>query len=481
MINVYDNPLVNRYASKEMSFIFSPSNKFSTWRKLWIILAESEMELGLSQITQDQISEMKKFERVTAEDIERAEAYEKKFRHDVMSHVHSFGDCCPLAKPIIHLGATSCYVGDNTDLIQMKQGMQLLQKKLLKTLSLLRKFSLENRELATLGFTHYQAAQLTTVGKRACLWLQDFLYDFEAITYQLDRLPARGERGTTGTQASFLELFNGDHEKVKQLNRLITEKMGFERSVGVSGQTYTRKIDYQVCSAVSQISHSAHKMACDIRLLMNLKEIDEPFERNQIGSSAMAYKRNPMRCERICSLSRFVISLVDNTAHTHANQWFERTLDDSANRRLTLAQIFLCTDGILNVVNNVIDGLVVWPKVIHRHVMEEMPFMATENILMACVKAGGDRQELHEVIRQMSMEAAKGVKEEGKSNDLLDRIRDDKEHFAPILDQLDSMVDPAKFVGRSPQQVVEFIEEEVDPVLEKYQSIIDQNSFQLSV
>lgn len=480
-MNVYDNPLVNRYASPQMSFIFSPSNKFSTWRKLWIILAESEMELGLGQISQEQVNEMKQFEKVTAQDLEKAENYEKKFRHDVMSHVHAFGDVCPKAKPIIHLGATSCYVGDNTDLIQMKQAMQLLQKKLLKTIQLLRNFAVQYKDLPTLGFTHYQAAQLTTVGKRACLWLQDFVYDFEALSHQLSRLPARGERGTTGTQASFLELFNGDHDKVKQLNRLITQKMGFERCVGVSGQTYTRKIDYQVCSAVSQIAHSANKMASDIRLLMNLKEMDEPFERNQIGSSAMAYKRNPMRCERICALSRFVMSLVDNTAQTHANQWFERTLDDSANRRLTIAQIFLTTDGILNVVNNVVDGLVVWPKVIHRRVMEEMPFMATENILMACVKAGGDRQELHEVIRQMSMEAARGVKEEGKTNDLLDRIREDKEHFAPILDQLDSMVDPSKFVGRSPQQVDEFVEEEVDPLLKQYEHLIDQESFQLTV
>lgn len=479
---VYDNPLIKRYASKEMNHVFSPVNKYSTWRKLWIILAESERELGLKQISQEQIDEMKQNEHVTDDNIKRADEYERNFRHDVMAHVHAYGDNCPKAKPIIHLGATSCYVGDNTDLIQLRQGMQILQAKLLQAISLLKTFAEKYKALPTLGFTHYQPAQLTTVGKRACLWLLDFLYDFQTLTYQMENLRARGAKGTTGTQASFLELFDGDHQKVRDLDDLVTKKMGFQRSVGVSGQTYTRKIDYQVCSAVCQIAHSAHKMATDIRLLMNLKEIDEPFEKNQIGSSAMAYKRNPMRCERICSLSRFAISLLENTAHTHANQWFERTLDDSANRRLTLAQIFLCVDGIMNVVNNVIDGLVVWEKVIHKHVMEEMPFIATENILMACVKAGGDRQELHELIRQLSMEAAKGVKEEGKDNDLLERIRKDTKHFAPILDQLDSMLDPSKFIGRAPNQVTEFLEEEVNPVIEQYKHLLTEKiSFQLNV
>jgi adenylosuccinate lyase len=481
-INVYDNPLIKRYASKEMSFVFSPSNKFTTWRKLWTVLAEGEHQLGLEQVTQEQIDELKQHQQVTEEDIRKADEYEKKFRHDVMAHVHAYGERCPKAKPIIHLGATSCYVGDNTDLIQMKQGCELLQQKLLKAITLLRDFSNKYKDLPTMGFTHYQPAQLTTVGKRATLWLQDFLLDFQQVTYQVDNLPFRGVRGTTGTQASFMELFNGDHEKVRGLNNLVTKKMGFTKSLGVTGQTYTRKLDYQVCSAISQIAHSAHKMATDIRLLMNLKEIDEPFEKNQIGSSAMAYKRNPMRCERICSLARFAMSLLENTAHTHANQWFERTLDDSANRRLAIAQLFLTLDGILNVVNNVVDGLHVWPNVIHKHVMEEMPFMATENILMACVKAGGDRQELHEVIRTMSMEAAKGVKEEGKQNDLMERIKQDTEHFGPILDKLDEMLDPKLFTGRSSAQVTEFIEEEVNPLLEQYSELSKNvSSFTLNV
>ncbi|KAL9658738.1 hypothetical protein ABK040_005893 [Willaertia magna] len=483
-IEICDNPLTTRYASKEMSFNWSPKKKFSTWRELWYALAIEEKALGLSQITDEQLEEMKKHLEISEEEIEKATEYEKKFRHDVMSHIHSFGDSCPTARSIIHLGATSCYVGDNTDLIQMRDGMKIIQTKLLRVMQLLKIFSLKHKDLPCLGFTHFQPAQLTTVGKRATLWLQDFLFDFQQLVFQLDNLPCRGVKGTTGTQASFLHLFNGDHEKVKQLDNNVCKRIGFKKSIGVSGQTYTRKVDYQILSVLSQIAQSAHKMATDIRLLMSMKEIDEPFEKNQIGSSAMAYKRNPMRCERICSLSRFVMSLVENTAQTHANQWFERTLDDSANRRLSLPQAFLGVDGILNIVANVCNGLVVWPLVIEKHVQSELPFMATENILMAAVKAGGDRQTLHEVIRVHSMEAARRMKEEGAENDLFQRLVND-EHFKAVLSEenIKEMLNPKLYIGRADRQVEEFILNEIDIIFAEYEDLIPEASrdYQLTV
>ncbi|EFC40131.1 predicted protein [Naegleria gruberi] len=481
-MDVCDNPLSTRYASKEMTFNFSPKKKFSTWRELWYALAIEEQTLGLEQITQEQLKEMREHLVIQDEEITLAANYEKKFRHDVMSHVHAFGDVCPSARPIIHLGATSCYVGDNTDLIQMRDGMKIIQSKLLRVMQLMKSFCLKYKDLPCLGFTHFQPAQLTTVGKRATLWLQDFLLDHEQLIHQLENLPFRGVKGTTGTQGSFLHLFNGDHEKVKELDRKVTKRMGFSKSIPVSGQTYTRKIDFQVLSVLSQISQSAHKFATDIRLLMSMKEIDEPFEKNQIGSSAMAYKRNPMRCERICSLSRFVMSLLSNTAHTHANQWFERTLDDSANRRLSIAQAFLGVDGILNIVANVCDGLVVWPLVIEKHTMAELPFMATENILMAAVKAGGDRQVLHEVIRVHSLEAARRVKEEGAENDLFTRLVNDEAFKSVIsVDKIKEMMDAKLYIGRSNVQTEEFIGNEIDPVLNEYKDLIPTQDYQLKV
>ncbi|KAF0974721.1 hypothetical protein FDP41_006195 [Naegleria fowleri] len=481
-LDVCDNPLSTRYASKEMSFNFSPKKKFSTWRELWFALAVEEKALGLTQITDEQLNEMKDHLIITDKEIEEAAQYEKKFRHDVMSHIHCFGDACPTARPIIHLGATSCYVGDNTDLIQMRDGLKIIQSKILRVMQLLKNFCLKHKDLPCLGFTHFQAAQLTTVGKRGTLWLQDFLLDYQQLIHQLENLPFRGVKGTTGTQASFLHLFNGDHELVKELDRKVTARMGFSKSIPVSGQTYTRKIDFQILSVLSQIAQSAHKFATDIRLLMSLKEVDEPFEKNQIGSSAMAYKRNPMRCERICSIARFVMSLLSNAAHTHANQWFERTLDDSANRRLSISQAFLAVDGILNIVANVCDGLVVWPLVIEKHVMDELPFMATENILMAAVKAGGDRQVLHEVIRVHSLEAARRVKEEGASNDLLHRLVND-EAFKGILseEKIKEMTNPKLYIGRANVQTEEFITGEVDPILTQYAHLVASSTAQLKV
>ncbi len=475
--DLYENPLVSRYASKEMSFIWSPQKKFSTWRRLWLALAKAEQELGL-EITDEQLAEM----AAHLDDInfEVAEEEEKIRRHDVMSHVHAFGIQCPKARPIIHLGATSCYVGDNTELIQLRESLQLVRKRLLKVMSLLRNFSMEYRSQATLGFTHYQPAQLTTVGKRASLWLYDLLTDFETIDRLEKELPFRGVKGTTGTQATFLTLFNGDHDKVKQLNEKVTSAMGFERAVPVSGQTYSRKWDYIALSALSQIAQSAHKMATDIRLLMNLKEVEEPFGKKQIGSSAMAYKRNPMRSERICSLARFVMSLPENAAQTHATQWFERTLDDSANRRLSLPEGFLGTDVILNILANVVDGMVVYPKVIEKRIMSELPFMATEEIIMACVKAGGDRQDLHEAIREHSFAAAEQVKIHGKDNDLLERLATDA-LFAPIHGRLNELMDPMLFVGRAPEQVVEFVEECIDPILKANAAELSSETADLNV
>lgn len=469
--NVYDNPLVNRYSSKEMSYLWSPQKKFSTWRQLWIALAIGEKELGLN-ISDQQIDQMQTM--VNNINFEYAEAKEKEFRHDVMSHVHAFGHQCPAAAPIIHLGATSCYVTDNGELVQLKESLLLIQQRLLNLIKLLGKAADDNKALPTLGFTHYQPAQLTTVGKRFSLYLQDFVMDFEALSHLTATLPFRGVKGTTGTQASFLELFEGDHSKVKALNDRVTKLMGFSRSIPVSGQTYTRKIDFQIVSVLSGIAQSAHKMCTDLRLLANLKEVEEPFGESQIGSSAMAYKRNPMRCERVCSIARFVISLTANTAHTHAVQWFERTLDDSANRRLTLPESFLGVETILSICANVIDGIQIWPFVIRKHVMTELPFMATEIILMNAVKGGGDRQVLHEAIREHSMQAGRRVKEEGADNDLLQRIAADP-LFACIHDSLSSLTEPSLFIGRSKEQVEEYLEEHVNPLLSQHAAILSKN------
>eukprot|EP00301_Raphidiophrys_heterophryoidea_P018512 c3510_g1_i1.p1 GENE.c3510_g1_i1~~c3510_g1_i1.p1 ORF type:complete len:486 (-),score=130.77 c3510_g1_i1:117-1574(-) len=458
---VYDNPLVTRYASKEMSFLWSPQFKFSTWRKLWIALAETEKELGLN-ITQEQIDEMKS--HIHDIDFEKAAKYEKETRHDVMAHVKTFADACPAARPIIHLGATSCYVGDNGDLIAMRESLVLVRASLARLIHAMSSFASLWKSQPTLGFTHYQPAQPTTVGKRTCLWLQDFLMDLENIQSQIEKLPFRGAKGTTGTQASFMSLFNNDHAKVRQLDEVVTAKMGFNRRLLVTGQTYTRKIDSLVMNVLADISGSAHKFAVDLRLLMNLKEIEEPFESTQIGSSAMPYKRNPMRAERVCSLARFVMNLAANAHQTHAQQWMERTLDDSANRRLSLPQAFLATDAILTICLNIFRGMVVWPKVIERHLALELPFMATEDIMMECVKAGGDRQELHEKIRVHSHAAGRVVKDQGSDNDLLQRLAADPA-FAAVANRLSEFTDPQKFVGRAPQQVDDFIEQEVKPVL----------------
>ncbi len=459
----YLNPLLERYASKDMSYLFSPQYKFSTWRKLWIALAECEKELGLP-ITDEQINEMKA--HIEDIDFELAKKYESQTRHDVMAHIHTYGDSCPKAKPIIHLGATSAYVGDNTDLIQMREGLKLLLCRLAGLIELLSTFSLKYANTATLGFTHFQPAQLTTVGKRACLWIYDLIMDYNDIEHLVENLPFRGVKGTTGTQASFLTLFDGDHKKVKQLDKVVTERLGFSQPLPVTGQTYTRKIDYQVASVLCGLAQSLHKIANDIRLLQHLKEIEEPFEKSQIGSSAMAYKRNPMRSERMTSLSRYIISLCQSPAMTAAEQWFERTLDDSANKRLSIPEMFLAADASLLIAINIADGLVVYPKVIARHIEEELPFMATENIIMACVKKGGDRQELHEKIRTHSMEAARQVKMEGNKNDLIQRIASDKS-FGLSAEELKELLDVKTFVGRAPEQVIEFNAEWVKPLLSR--------------
>ncbi|MEF3254785.1 MAG: adenylosuccinate lyase [Deferribacterales bacterium] len=466
--NTYVNPLTERYASKEMMQLFSPNTKFTTWRKLWIALAEAEKELGLN-ITDEQIEEMK--QNVENIDYEYAKEMEKKFRHDVMAHVHTYGKVCPKAMPIIHLGATSAYVGDNTDLIQMKEGLKIIRKQLLTLMNNLKKFAIEYKDLPTLGFTHFQPAQLTTVGKRACLWLQDFLLDFEELEFVVENLKFRGVKGTTGTQASFLALFNGDHEKVKKLDVMVSAKMGFDKVLKITGQTYTRKQDSSVLKVLAGIAESAHKMATDIRLLQNLKEVEEPFEKTQIGSSAMAYKRNPMRSERVCSLARYVITNLLNPLLTHSVQWFERTLDDSANRRLVIPESFLSVDAILQLLINITDGLVVYPKMIEKHIMEELPFMATENIIMAAVKKGADRQMMHEIIRVHSMEAGKVVKYEGGKNDLIERLIED-ERIPLSKDEIDNIMNPKDFIGRAPEQVEEFIKEEINPILEKYKDAV---------
>ena len=470
--NTYESPLNSRYASKEMQYIFSPDKKFSTWRKLWIALAESEKELGLD-ITDKQIAQMK--EHIYDINYDVAKAREKEVRHDVMSHVYAYGVQCPDAKPIIHLGATSCYVGDNTDIIIMTEAMQLVKKKLVCLIGELAKFAKEYKDLPTLAFTHFQPAQPTTVGKRASLWLEDLLMDLEDVDYQLSKAKLLGCKGTTGTQASFLELFEGDHEKIKELEKKIAKKMGFEKCFPVSGQTYSRKMDTRVLNILAGIAASAHKFSNDIRLLQHLKEIEEPFEKNQIGSSAMAYKRNPMRSERIASLANYVMVTALNPAITSATQWFERTLDDSANKRLSVPESFLAIDGILDLYLNVVDGLVVYDKVIEKRLMSELPFMATENIMMDAVKAGGDRQELHEKIRELSMEAGANVKQKGLDNNLLELIAND-EAFNMSLEDLQKTMNPSKYVGRSPEQVDEFLASEINPILEANKDILGMSA-----
>ncbi len=464
----YSSPLSERYASKEMQYIFSQDFKFSTWRRLWIALAETEKELGLP-ITQEQIDEMK--EHVTDINYDVARAREKEVRHDVMSHVYAYGVQCPKAKGIIHLGATSCYVGDNTDIIIMNEALKLIRRKLVNVISELAKFADKEKNQPCLAFTHFQPAQPTTLGKRATLWLNEFVMDLEDLEYVQGTLKLLGSKGTTGTQASFLELFNGDQEKCDKLDPMIAEKMGFSACYPVSGQTYSRKVDTRVCNVLAGIAASAHKFSNDIRLLQHLKEVEEPFEKSQIGSSAMAYKRNPMRDERIASLSRYVMIDALNPAMTSAEQWFERTLDDSANKRISIAEGFLATDGILDLMMNVVDGLVVYPKVIEKHLMSELPFMATENIMMDATKAGGDRQELHERIRELSMEAGKTVKVEGKDNDLLERIAKDPT-FHLSLEDLQKSMDPKKYVGRAPYQVDKYLNEVVYPILDDRKDLL---------
>ncbi len=464
----YTSPLSERYAGKEMQYIFSPDMKFKTWRKLWIALAEAERELGLN-ITQEQIEELKAHQ----EDINYEVAREREalVRHDVMSHVYAYGEQCPGAKGIIHLGATSCYVGDNTDIIIMTEALKLVKKKLVNVMAELSKFAMEYRALPTLAFTHFQPAQPTTVGKRAALWLMELKLDYDDMCYLIDGMQLLGSKGTTGTQASFLELFDGDHDRIKKLDQLIANKMGFAGCYPVSGQTYSRKIDLRILNVLAGIAASAHKFSNDIRLLQHLKEIEEPFEKNQIGSSAMAYKRNPMRSERIASLANYVMVDALNPAITTATQWFERTLDDSANKRISVPEAFLAVDGILDLYMNVVDGLVVYPKVIERRLMQELPFMATENIMMDAVKAGGDRQELHEKIRTLSMEAGKNVKEKGLENNLLELIAADTA-FNMTLEELKSTMDPAKYTGRAKEQTEEFIREVIQPILDENQELL---------
>ena len=464
----YVSPLSERYASKEMQYIFSPDMKFRTWRKLWIALAETEKELGLN-ITQEQIDELK----AHAEDInyDVAKERERQVRHDVMSHVYAYGVQCPKAKGIIHLGATSCYVGDNTDIIVMTEALKLVRKKLVNVIAELSAFADKYKEQPTLAFTHFQPAQPTTVGKRATLWTQEFLLDLEDLEYVLGTMKLLGSKGTTGTQASFLELFDGDQETIDKIDPMIAKKMGFKECYPVSGQTYSRKVDTRVANILAGIAASAHKMSNDIRLLQHLKEVEEPFEKSQIGSSAMAYKRNPMRSERIASLSRYVMVDALNPAITSATQWFERTLDDSANKRLSIPEGFLAIDGILDLCLNVVDGLVVYPKVIEKHMMAELPFMAKENIMMDAVKAGGDRQELHERIRELSMEAGKTVKVEGKDNNLLELIAADPA-FNLSLEDLQKSMDPKKYIGRAKEQTERFVNEVVQPILDSHKELL---------
>jgi adenylosuccinate lyase len=465
----YENPLINRYSSKEMAYLFSDEYKFTTWRKLWVALAESQYELGLP-IKEEQIQQLKA--NINNIDYKLAQDREREVRHDVMAHVYAYGSQCPDAKAIIHLGATSCYVGDNTDIIIMYNGLLLLKKKLLTCIAKLAKFARQYKDLPTLGFTHFQPAQLTTIGKRACLWIQDLYMDFIELEHRLNNIKLRGVKGTTGTQASFLSLFNGDHEKVEELERLVCKKLGFDDTYPVTGQTYPRKLDSMVLNVLSGIAQSASKFSNDIRLLQNLKEVEEPFEKQQIGSSAMAYKRNPMRSERISSLARYIIIDSLNPAVTASVQWFERTLDDSANKRISIAQSFLATDAILNLYINVAENLVVYPKVIKSHIYQELPFMATEHILMEAVKRGGDRQELHERIRRYSIEAAKRVKEEGKENNLLELIVQDPA-FNINEAEIKDILNPINFIGRAPQQVDSFLDTTIIPLIDKYHKELD--------
>ena len=472
MTNLYNSPLNSRYASKEMSFIFSDDMKFSTWRKLWVALAEGERSLGIN-ITEEQINELKA--NINNINYDEARKREKEVRHDVMSHVYAYGLQCPNAKAIIHLGATSCYVGDNTDIIIMRDALVLIKKKLITVLNHLSNFAMKYKDMPTLGFTHFQPAQLTTVGKRATLWMQDLVIDIENIDFVLAKLKLRGVKGTTGTQASFMNLFEGDEEKIKSLDTYVAEKMGFEKSYGVTGQTYPRKIDSIILNTLSEVAQSAYKFSNDLRLLQSIKEIEEPFEKHQIGSSAMAYKRNPMRSERMSSLARTVIVNALNPAITAATQWFERTLDDSANKRISVPEAFLALDGVLNLYINIAESMVVYDKVIAKHVNEELPFMATENIMMECTKRGCDRQELHERIREHSMAAAKRVKGEGLSNDLIERIMAD-DYFKLTKEEILDIIDPLKFIGRAPSQVVEFIDEYVTPIINENKDALEIKS-----
>ena len=472
MTNLYNSPLNSRYASKEMSFIFSDDMKFSTWRKLWVALAEGERSLGIN-ITEEQINELKA--NINNINYDEARKREKEVRHDVMSHVYAYGLQCPNAKGIIHLGATSCYVGDNTDIIIMRDALLLIKKKLITVLNHLSNFAMKYKDMPTLGFTHFQPAQLTTVGKRATLWMQDLVIDIENIDFVLAKLKLRGVKGTTGTQASFMNLFEGDEEKIKSLDTYVAEKMGFEKSYGVTGQTYPRKIDSIILNTLSEVAQSAYKFSNDLRLLQSIKEIEEPFEKHQIGSSAMAYKRNPMRSERMSSLARTVIVNALNPAITAATQWFERTLDDSANKRISVPEAFLALDGVLNLYINIAESMVIYDKVIAKHVNEELPFMATENIMMECTKRGCDRQELHERIREHSMAAAKRVKCEGLSNDLIERIMAD-DYFKLTKEEILDIIDPLKFIGRAPSQVVEFIDEYVTPIIDENKDALEIKS-----
>ena len=474
---IYESPLSSRYASDQMQYIFSPDKKFSTWRRLWVALARAEMELGLP-VTQEQVDELSA--HITDIDYDLAAKKEKELRHDVMAHIHAYGARCPQAMPIIHLGATSCYVGDNTDIIIMREGLELVRDKLVRVLNALTQFSDKYKSLPTLGFTHFQAAQLVTVGKRATLWMNELLQDLDEVEYRVSSLKLLGCKGTTGTQASFLELFEGDHEKCKELDRRIAREMGFEGTVPVSGQTYSRKVDAVVLATLSGIAQSACKFATDVRLLCHLKEVEEPFETSQIGSSAMPYKRNPMRCERICSLARYVIADAANPAYTAATQWFERTLDDSANKRISIPEAFLAVDAILNIYENVASGLVVHEKVIERHILEELPFMASENIMMDAVKRGGDRQQLHERIRVHSLEAGRNVKEFGLTNNLIDLLAADP-LFGLSREELSAHLEPSRYIGRCPEQVTDFLTEYVHPVLQTHKSALSNETVELNV
>ncbi len=473
--NIYESPLNSRYASKEMKYLFSQEKKFTTWRKLWIALAQAEKELGLD-ITEEQINELIKFQNEINYDI--AEEREKITRHDVMAHIFAYGEQCPKAKGIIHLGATSCYVGDNTDIIIMKDALEIIKSKVLAVVKNLSKFALEYKDLPTLGFTHFQPAQLTTVGKRACLWIQDLIIDLEQIDFALENIKLLGSKGTTGTQASFLELFENDIEKVKKLDKIIAQKLGFKGVFSVSGQTYSRKLDSIFLNILSGIAQSSTKFANDMRLLQHLKEMEEPFEKGQVGSSAMAYKRNPMRAERMTGLARYILVDALNPALTSSTQWFERTLDDSSNKRIAIPEAFLAADAILNIYMNITENFVVYPKVIEKHIMEELPFMATENIMMNAVKQGGDRQELHEKIREHSMKSAQIVKVCGEKNDLIERIVNDKS-FNLTMEQIQEILEPKNFIGIAPEQVLDYINNEVNPILEKNKNI--SNSVEINI